>query len=276
MSAGSDHDDRGSMRDFLETGGSDAVRDRQIVASARKDLPKRFFEEAQSVENEGRYELRLDGRPARTPGRAVLHAVNERVGQALADEWNALGERIDPLALPLTRILNSAIDAVASQRDAVRDDIAAYAGSDLLCYRASEPAALVERQEAKWDGPLAAAEEALGSPFLRADGIVHVEQPAQTLRQFRAGLEAVEDFGALAALHVTTSITGSAVLALGILRGWLPAEEAWAAAHVDEDWNRELWGADEEADRVRAQRRRDFDAAALILATASDDAARTI
>ena len=253
------------MRDMFDKVGAEAVRDPQRSAAQGVQLPKRFYEEATAVETGHGHELRLDGRPARTPGRSPLALAERRIAEAIAAEWAAQGERIDPATMPLTRMANSAIDGVAPRMDAVRDDILAYAGSDLLCYRAEGPAGLVERQNAAWNPVLnRLAEE--GARFNLAEGVMPVEQPSPTLETVRGWLDEIDDPMRLTGLHVATTITGSAILALSVERQWIAADEAWGAAHVDEDWNREQWGHDEIAEKARAVRRRDYDAAALILA----------
>ena len=253
------------MRDILnEALGSNPDPVKVAARSQREDLPKRFYKQAQAVETDGGYELHLDGRPARTPGRAPVAAPSKRIGEAIAAEWNAQSERIDPVSMPVTRTLNSAIDGVAPRMDDVRADIAAYAGSDLLCYRADEPDRLVERQSEAWNPVLKRFAEH-GAPFALATGIMPIEQPASALDHVRGMLADEADPLQLAAMHIATTLTGSALLALAVRHAWLSPDDAWDAAHVDEDWNIELWGEDEEASARRAQRRRDYDAATFIL-----------
>ena len=186
------------------------------------------------------------------------------MAEALAAEWQGQGERIDPATMPLTRIANSAIDRVAGEMAPVRAEIVKYAGSDLVCYRGEGPASLVAAQEAAWDPVLAWAREALGARFVLAEGIIAVEQPAESLAAVDTALAGLDPLR-LAAVHVVTTLTGSALIALAVLNGALGPEEAWAAAHVDEDWQMEQWGRDEMALARRAARWRDMQAAALIL-----------
>jgi chaperone required for assembly of F1-ATPase len=230
----------------------------------RTPLPRRFYEQATVGERDGAYALLLDGRGARTPARKPLAVPSRPVAEALAAEWEAQGEYIDPATMPLTRIVNSALDGVASQMDAVRDEIVRYAGSDLICYRADSPSALVERQDAAWSPLVAFARETLGARLVLAEGIVHVEQDRTV---FDAISLAIADYDsvALAALHTIMTLTGSAIIALAVARGRLSAEEAWAAAHVDEDFQMEQWGRDEMALQRRAHRWREMQAAALIV-----------
>jgi chaperone required for assembly of F1-ATPase len=239
------------------------------IAAARRlsapELPRRFYKEAQAVEEDGRYQLRLDGRPARTPARNPLAVPSRRLAAALEEEWRRQAEWIDPATMPVTRLANSAIDGVAPHMAAVRAEVLGYAGSDLLCYRAGEPAGLAERQARQWDPVLAWAERRLAARFALAEGVMHVAQPAETLDAFDAALARFDEAFRLAALHVATTLTGSALLALALGEGAIAVEEAWAAAHVDEDWNMERWGEDAEALARRARRFEEFRAAALAL-----------
>jgi chaperone required for assembly of F1-ATPase len=183
----------------------------------------------------------------------------------IAGEWAAQGETIDPATMPLTRIVNSAIDGVAREAAAVRADIVRYAGSDLLCYRAEGPASLVARQEALWSPVVGWAAGAHGVRLFLAEGIRPVVQPAESLERVGA---VIADYAVLrlAAVHVATTITGSALLALAVAEGFLSGEAAWEAAELDETWQAERWGADVEALKRAGNRRRDFDAAVRILA----------
>jgi chaperone required for assembly of F1-ATPase len=175
------------------------------------------------------------------------------------------GERIDPATMPLTKLANSAIDGVSGREQAVIDDIMAYAGSDLLCYRADGPRGLIDAQREHWDPVLAWAKSEFGAPLTLAEGIVHVTQPQASLDRLRDRLAGRDPFS-LAALHVMTALSGSALLALAVAEARMTAEEAWEAAHVDEDWQIAQWGEDAEAASRRAARRRDFTAAARALA----------
>jgi chaperone required for assembly of F1-ATPase len=228
-------------------------------------LPKRFYQRVDVADRDGGFALLLDGKPVRTPGKKQLSLPSRALAEAVAEEWAAQKERIDPTTMPLTKLANSAIDGVTGREDAVIGDILNYAGSDLLCYRAEGPRGLIEAQQAHWDPVLAWAKSALGAPFVLAEGIVHVAQPQASLDRLREALKGHDPFG-LAALHVMTGLTGSALLALAVALGRMTPEQAWEAAHVDEDWQIAQWGEDAEAASRRAARRRDFDAAARALA----------
>ena len=189
------------------------------------------------------------------------------MAEALAAEWGGQGEGIDPATMPLTRIVNAAIDRVADEIAAVRAEILQYAGSDLICYRAEAPEALAATQAMVWDPLVSWAREALGAHLTLAAGVVHVAQPEAV--RIAIG-RAVTPFDALrlAALSTVTTLTGSAVIALAVARGRLSAEEAWTAALVDEEWEMGQWGRDDAATLARAFRWREMAAAGLILGAA--------
>jgi chaperone required for assembly of F1-ATPase len=184
---------------------------------------------------------------------------------ALAAEWAAQPDVIDPAKMPLTRLANAIIDGVADAPGPVADEIRKYLGSDLLFYRADLPPALREWQAARWDPILVWAREMLGASFKTGDGIVYVGQPETALRAAASAIPA--DPWRLGALSVITTLTGSALIALAVLHGRLSADEAWQAAHVDEDWNMEQWGRDEMALQRRAFRFAEMQAAATVLST---------
>jgi chaperone required for assembly of F1-ATPase len=228
-------------------------------------LPKRFYKSAGVVEHgPGDHRVQLDGRALRTPAKAALAVPSAALAQAIAAEWEAQGEHIDPSSMPLTRLANSAIDGVAQREAEVRADIARYAASDLLCYRAEAPDDLQQRQAAAWDPVLRWVDEQLGARFATCTGLMPVEQPDAAKAAVAQALEAYDGF-ALAALHVMTTLTGSVLLALAHAQGRLTAEEAWAAAHVDEDWQISKWGEDTEAQARRARRWSDMQAASRML-----------
>jgi chaperone required for assembly of F1-ATPase len=236
------------------------------AAKARQEtsLPKRFYKDVATKDEAAGVSLLLDGKPVRTPAKAPLALPSRAMAEALAKEWRAQGARIDPRTMPLTKLANSAIDGVKDREAAVIDDIMAHAGSDLVCYRAAAPQGLVAEQAKHWDSVVEWAREALQAPLALAEGVVHVAQPESSLAKIRTRLEGLDAFG-LAALHVMTSLTGSAILALAVALKRLSPEEAWKAAHVDEDWQISQWGEDAEAKARREARCRDFNAAARAL-----------
>ncbi len=235
---------------------------RRLTAPTRQ---KRFYKEARMEPEEDGFVLRLDRKRAMTPARRPLSVPHRHLADAIAAEWAGQGEFIDPASMPVTRLANSAIDGVAARLAEVRREVLAYAGTDLLCYRAGEPEGLVLRQREAWDPVLAWAEKRFGR-FVLAEGIVHVAQPEATLAVLSTALEAHDDPFRLAGLSLATTLSGSALIALALAEGALDVDRAWAAAHVDEDWNIEKWGADSEAIQRRARRLEDFRAAALALA----------
>ena len=246
-----DHDDKANGR---------------ATRAPKPNRPKRFYKDVAIKDEGGGVALRLDGKPVRTPGKAPLVLPTRALAEAVAGEWRSQGERIDPATMPLTKLANSAIDGVAGREPAVIDDIVKHAGSDLLCYRAKAPQGLTEAQTKHWDPVLAWARDALAAPLVLGQGVVHVAQPQASLDRLRQELAGRDGFS-LAALHVMTALTGSALLALAVARGRLTPEQAWAAAHVDEDWQISQWGEDEEAAERRENRWRDFAAAAKMLDT---------
>jgi len=252
---------------FDEVAGKSPLDPQETVRRMmRAPQRKRFYAGADVAEAEGGFSILLDGKPIRTPSGRPVIAPSRAIADAIAAEWNAQGETIDPLTMPLTRFANSVIEGVIDRVDAVRDDIAKYLGSDLLFYRAGHPEGLVAREARHWDPILFWAAETLGAHFILAEGIVHVVQPDSAIAAARAAFPA--DPWAVAALHVVTTLTGSALLALALAHGVRDAEQTWAAAHVDEDWNIEKWGLDEEVAARRAARLVDFEAAVGILSAA--------
>ena len=240
-----------------------------IKDTLRPPLPKRFYKDVslrESADGQGTgFEVLLDGRPVRTPGKRVLIVPGAAIAQCVAKEWTEQALAIDPSTMPMTRLVNSALDTVADNREAVAAELVSYAGSDLLCYRATNPSGLVARQEEIWEPILAGVERAIEARFHRVAGVVHTPQPAEALDRVAAALTRLPDLP-LAALQLVTTLTGSAVLALAQLKGLVTPDEVWAAAHLDEDWQIAQWGRDEEADIRRAIQERDFRAAAIALA----------
>ncbi len=183
----------------------------------------------------------------------------------MAAEFEAQEEVIDPVAMPVMRLVNTALDGVANEPQAVLEDILRFASTDMLCYRADTPQGLVERQNSHWDPVLDWVRSALGARFNLAEGVIHVDQPRESIAVLGAHLRQRSEPMRLAALHLMTSLTGSALLALAVDAGELDAEAAWCAAHVDEDWQIGQWGQDAEAVARRNARHRDFLAAVRLL-----------
>ena len=250
---------------FDEVAGHSPLDPREASRkSSRTPLRKRFYETAGVAETPEGFAVTLDGKPVRTPGKRSLGAPVRELAEAMASEWGAQADMIDPMSMPMTRLAHSTIDGVADNVAAVRDDIARYFDTDLLFYRASFPEQLIVRQAEHWDPVLRWAADELGAHFILAEGVMHVKQPEPAVEAAREALPQTP--WAVAALHVVTTITGSALLALALYRKALTADQVWTAAHVDEDWNGQQWGVDDEVMQRRAMRRRDFDAAVKVLA----------
>jgi chaperone required for assembly of F1-ATPase len=229
-----------------------------------RSLPKRFYKEVTTKSEGEGVSVRLDGKPVRTPAKAPLILPNTALAEAVAAEWRAQGERIDPETMPLTKLADSTIDGVRGREDAVLGDILRYAGSDLVCYRAEGPPGLAVAQAKHWDPMLDFAKDRLAAPLRLAQGVVPAEQPPASLDAIKGRLQTF-DAWELGALHALTGVAGSALLALAVALKHLSPEQAWEVAHVDEDWQISQWGQDEEARIKRANRWRDFAAAAHML-----------
>ncbi|HYD06947.1 MAG TPA: ATP12 family protein [Reyranella sp.] len=227
--------------------------------SVRVNLRKRFYKEAATADNA----VTLDGKPVMTPKRRALKAPNATIAQAIAGEWDAQRDTIDPGAMPLTRLANAIIDGVSDAPDAVRDEIVKYLGSDLIFYRADSPEGLVAKQTQHWDPLITFARDTFGARFVLAQGVVHQAQPPEAVAA--AAVSIPTDPWKLGALAAIVTITGSALIALALAAGAIDADAAWAAANVDEDWNMATWGEDAEVLTRRAARRAEFDAAVLVL-----------
>jgi len=257
------------MRDVLndlEAGLSDPDPVRRAQLQMRTPQPKRFYKDVAVAVEEGGFVVQLDGKPVKTPGKALLLLPTETAAQLVADEFAAQGETLDLGSMPTYRLINTAIDGVANDPQAVLEDILRYSSSDLLCYRADGPDSLVRRQNEAWDPVLDWARTVLGARFNLAEGVIHVEQPREAIAVLGVHLGQRAEPLRLAALHVMTTLTGSAVLALAVDFGELDAEAAWNAAHVDEEFQAEQWGQDAEAIARRTSRKRDMLAAANLLA----------
>jgi chaperone required for assembly of F1-ATPase len=229
----------------------------------RPQLRRRFYTAVAVERQPGGYGVRLDGRSVKTPARRTLAAPAQALAQALADEWEAQQEVVDPAAMPLTRLANSIIDGVADAPARVQAEVAKFLASDLICYRAGSPDGLVELQKRHWDPLIAWARDALGARFVLGEGVMFVAQPDEALAAAAGAIP--EEPWRLGAVSAITTLTGSALIALAMAQGRLSAQDAWAAAHVDEDWNMHQWGRDEQALERRAAREAEMHAAARVL-----------
>ena len=237
--------------------------------SMRPKLRTRFYQAATVGEAAEGFPVLLDGRPVRTPARAQLSAPVRELAEAIAAEWQAQQDKVDPAAMPLTRLANSIIDGVAPSPGPVRAEIEKYLGTDLLFYRAEGPHGLVASQREHWDPIVEWAKATLGARFVLAEGVMHVAQPGAAIAAAAKAIPGganIHDAWRLGALDVVTTLTGSALLALALAAGRVTTDEAWTAAHVDEDWNMQFWGRDEVILARRAYRFAEMQAAAGVLA----------
>lgn len=225
---------------------------------------KRFWTAAEAVEEEGGWGVRLDQRPLRTPGRALLEVPSGPLAGAIAQEWAAAAETVDPRAMPLTGLANAAIDRAAADRAAFAAGLARYAEADLACYRAEGPQSLAASQKDSWDSLLGWARRRFDVDFVTTTGLVHVVQPRATVERLAHEVAALDPFR-LAGLSPLVTVGGSLVAALAVLEGALTPEQAWEAVSIDERWQIEKWGSDAEAVAALANRRRDFLAASRFL-----------
>lgn len=226
---------------------------------------KRFYREAAAAPGDGGWTVTLDGRPVRTPARALLELPTAALAEAVAAEWNSQEVEIKPAEMVLTGLANAAIDRIAPDRAAFAAGLARYAEADLLCYRAEAPPPLVARQADVWDPILDWAARRYDIVFVVTAGIVHAPQPGATLARIGEAYAALDAFR-LAALSGIVTITGSAVIGLAVAEGALDAAGAWAAGQLDETWQAELWGDDPLAAAARADRQRALDGAMRLLA----------
>jgi chaperone required for assembly of F1-ATPase len=229
------------------------ARGRQI-----QRLPKRFYKEAAISQVR---EILLDGRAVKTPLKKPLALPTMPLAEAVAAEWRAQVGVIDPHSMPLTKLANTAIDRVPAERSAIVVELVSYAGNDLVCYRADHPTELAARQSASWDPIVAWADRSLGVAFLTTAGVTHRPQSPSALSAFKSAIDAIDDFR-LVGLHAMATLSGSALLALTVATSETPAEDAWAAATVDERWQNEVWGEDHEAAQRRKAQAGEFIAAA--------------
>ena len=225
---------------------------------------KRFWKAAEAVETPDGWAVRLDGRPVKTPGRYALVVPSRALGEAIAAEWNAVEDMIDPRAMSLTGLANAAIERVAADPAEFARGLAAYGESDLACYRAEGPSELVARQCARWDALLDWARRHYGIEFATTQGVIHVAQPGETVDALRNAVQGLDPFR-LAGLSPLVTIGGSLVAALAVLEDALDPGSAWEVVTIDDSWQMEQWGEDAEAVAALDARRRDFFAAAQFL-----------
>jgi chaperone required for assembly of F1-ATPase len=225
---------------------------------------KRFWKDVAVAREDGGWGIRLDDQPVRTPARVPLVVPSQGLAEAIAGEWRAVDETIDPRAMPLTGLANAAIDRVAPDKAAFAAGLARYAEADLACYRAEVPRELAERQATSWNLLLGWARRRYDVDFATTSGLVHVEQPPATVERLAHAVAALDAFH-LAGLSPLVTVGGSLVAGLSVVENALTPEQAWDAVSVDEAWQLERWGADAEAEAALDKRRRDFMAGARFL-----------
>lgn len=218
---------------------------------------KRFWKDSAVTEQDGGFAIALDGRPIKTPAKRALLVPTQGFAEAIAAEWDAQEEKIDPLSMPFTRSANAAVDKVAVQHAEVADMLAAYGDSDLLCYRAEYPDALVARQSAQWDPMLAWADAEFGVRLEARGGVMHVPQDAKALAVLTREVHAMNPFQ-LAGFHDLVSLSGSLILGLATVRDVEPPKAIWDISRLDEIWQAEEWGADDEADAAALIKEQSF------------------
>ncbi|MGE6740092.1 ATP12 family chaperone protein [Allorhizobium pseudoryzae] len=237
---------------------------RRAQIQMKKPLPKRFYEQASVAASDEGHAIHLDGRPVKTPAKRALVVPTKMLAEIICGEWQAQAEVIDPSTMPVTRLVNTAIDGVADDQAAVFEDIVKFSGSDMVCYRADSPAELVKRQAERWDPVLDWAASTHGARFILIEGIMPQDQPTEAIEALGRALRRYDTPLELAALHTITTLTGSALLTIAYADGFLDADEAWSLAHLDEDWTIEHWGTDLEAEARRQKRLIELQAAVAV------------
>jgi chaperone required for assembly of F1-ATPase len=218
---------------------------------------KRFWKEAKAVKLDNGFSVELDSRSIKTPAKTPLLVPTLQLADAIAKEWDAQDGQIDPATMPVTRMANSALDKVATQFSDVANMLAAYGDSDLLCYRATHPEELVARQAQRWDPVLNWANDSLHARLKPVSGIIHQPQDQAAIEILSKRVFALSSFE-LAAFHDLVAISGSLVLGIAVTDNWLTAEAAWDLSRLDELWQEEQWGSDDEATDLAAKKKDDF------------------
>ena len=266
-------DEEGDLASALYVAPSERDPLRAVAEGGKPKRLARFYKTVAVAPQGESFAVLLDGKPLRTPARAALLLPREALAAAVAREWQAQVEHVVPGTMPLTRLANSALDGVSPRMAEVEADAAKYAGSDLVCYRAGDPAALVAAQSEAWDPLLAFIRERCGARFALSEGVIHHTQPQESLEAIGRLLHEAVGAGAaapfrLAGIHVMTTLSGSLVVALAVALRHIDADAGFVAAHVDEDFQLRVWGADAEALARRARRLEEMRAAALCVALA--------
>jgi chaperone required for assembly of F1-ATPase len=231
---------------------------------------KRFYKDVSVSQTDGGFTVLLDGRSVRTPGRNPLILPTEKLAGAVAREWQIQGEEVVATTMPLLRLANTVVDGVAVNRDPVIDAILRFGENDLLCYRADQPMGLAARQREGWDPLLDWARRRHGADMRVAEGLTHVDQTPEALAALHQALEAQDAF-ALGALHVIASITGSVVLALAVVDGFISGADAFALSRIDEIYQAEKWGEDAEATKRTRNLAQELDKAVELMTATREE-----
>jgi chaperone required for assembly of F1-ATPase len=259
------------IRNSMQKPPEISLPDNPIEAARRTTRPalrSRFYRKAAAVAAAEGFAVELDDKPVRTPARRVLAAPTLALAEAIVAEWEAQREVVNPARMPLTRLANAIIDGVVEKSAPVAAEIEKYLASDLLFYRADRPRELAERQARLWDPVLAWVHQTFGAQFKVGQGVVHIAQSEAALEAARAAMP--RESWRLGATNAVTTLTGSALIALALARGFLSVDDAWHAANVDEDWNLEEWGRDELVLERRESRFGEFKAATMVLSSIPD------
>ncbi|MEO9827140.1 MAG: ATP12 family protein [Paracoccaceae bacterium] len=208
--------------------------------------PKRFWQNATVEPTEGGFAVHLDGKSVRTPGKRHLIVPTQAMAQRIAAEWQAQEEKINPESMPWTRSANSAIEKVSAARSGVEEHLIDYAGTDLLCYRATGPDSLIARQTAAWDPILDWAERVFEAKLATTSGVMPVAQPEESIQRLAKTMPTMSDFQ-ITGFYDLVALSGSFLIGLAAIQGFADESELWAASRVDETWQIEQWGADEQA-----------------------------
>lgn len=219
--------------------------------------PKRFWTNVEVVATDGGFTVKLDGRNVRTPGKVLLTVPTEAMAKEIAGEWEAQTERVDPRTMPWTRSANSAIDKLSVQRPEVEDHLIGYAGTDLVCYRADGPRGLVDRQAEGWDPILEFVQSTYQVRLNTTSGVMPVTQSADSMAMLRNVMTGMSDF-AITGFHDIVTLSGSYLIAVAVVHDKVDPEAAWALSRIDEEWQIEQWGRDEEADAQAEIKREAF------------------
>lgn len=227
--------------------------------------PKRFYKQVKIACEEGGFTILLDERPVKTPAKRHFIVPTEAFATFVAQEFESQKHVVNPVKMPMTRLVNTVIDGIADDMQVVFEDLLRFVACDMIFYRAQTPTELVQKQSEQWDPLLDWAEEKLGARFYLTEGLMHMEQSPEAIQAVSHYLRNVESPYMLAALHMMTTLTGSALIVLAVAAGKIDADHAWSIAHLDEDWMMEQWGTDKEAMAHRAHKKVEFKAAATIV-----------